>query len=293
MRARVGSVSALQFVVVTGMSGAGRTTALRALEDLQFFCVDNLPPPLIPRLVELLDGRQLERVALGIDVRTGAFLTGATQALDRLKKRGPTEVLFLEAQDADLIRRFSETRRAHPLAASGDVPGAIERERERLAELRAYADIIIDTSSLSVHELRRQLVDHIARDKGRGRMLTRVVSFGFKYGLPVDADLVFDLRFLPNPHFVPDLRPLTGLDSRVASFVLGSEEGAELLSDLTALLGKLLPRYAREGKSYLTIAVGCTGGQHRSVAMAEALGKALSGVGDIAVEHRDRPTETP
>lgn len=283
-------MSEFRFVVVTGMSGAGRSTALRALEDLQFFCVDNLPPPLIGPLTGLLDPSQRNWVGLGVDVRTGTFLAGAVEAIDGLAKLGETEVIFLEAQDGDLIRRFSETRRAHPLAQAGDIPAAIALERERLADLRTRADIIIDTSGMSVHNLRRQLVDAVARGQVRDRMVTRVVSFGFKFGLPVDADLVFDLRFLPNPHFVPELKPLTGLDPAVASFVLDSEEGSELRQDLTALLTKLVPRYAREGKSYLTIAVGCTGGQHRSVAMAEALGKGLSGVAEVVVEHRDRPT---
>lgn len=283
-------MSDFRFVVVTGMSGAGRTTALRALEDLQFFCVDNLPPPLIGPLTRLLDPTQRNWVGLGVDVRTGSFLAGAVEAIDELALLGDTEVIFLEAQDGDLVRRFSETRRAHPLALSGDIPAAIALERERLAELRTRADIIIDTTGMSVHNLRRQLVDTVARGQVRDRMVTRVVSFGFKFGLPVDADLVFDLRFLPNPHFVPELKPLTGLDPAVADFVLGSEEGAELQADLTALLEKLVPRYAREGKAYLTIAVGCTGGQHRSVAMAEALGRALAGTAEVTVEHRDRPT---
>lgn len=284
-------MSEYRFVVVTGMSGAGRSTALRALEDLQFFCVDNLPPPLIGPLTRLLDPGERNWVGLGVDVRTGTFLAGAVEAIDELGRLGQTEVIFLEAQDGDLVRRFSETRRAHPLAHAGDIPSAIAVERERLAELRARADVIIDTSGMSVHTLRRHLVDAVARDQVRDRMVTRVVSFGFKFGVPVDADLVFDLRFLPNPHFVPELKPLTGLDPAVSSFVLDSPEGGELRDDLTALLTKLVPRYAREGKAYLTIAVGCTGGQHRSVAMAVALGAALREVAEVVVEHRDRPTE--
>jgi UPF0042 nucleotide-binding protein len=279
----------LQLVVVTGLSGAGRSTALRVLEDLGHFCVDNIPPALIPQLIELLEkGGELTRVALGLDVRTGGFLEGATHVLDSIIASGHrVELLFLESQDEELLRRFSETRRAHPLAPGGDVLAAIQQERERVAPLRARAGLIIDTTGLSVHDLRRNLVDYIARGGARARMVTRVVSFGFKYGLPVDADLVFDLRYLPNPHFVPDLKPLTGLDEAVSKFVFEAPDARELLTDLTALLRKLLPRYAREGKAYLTICVGCTGGQHRSVAMAEALGAALRGVGDVVVDHRD------
>jgi UPF0042 nucleotide-binding protein len=279
----------LQLVVVTGLSGAGRSTALRVLEDLGHFCVDNIPPALIPQLIELLEkGGELSRVALGLDVRTGGFLEGATDVLDALVAGGHrVELLFLESQDEELLRRFSETRRAHPLAPGGDVLAAIQRERERVAPLRARSGLIIDTTGLNVHDLRRNLVDYIARGGARTRMVTRVVSFGFKYGLPVDADLVFDLRFLPNPHFVRELKPLTGLDEAVSKFVFAVPEARELLNDLTALLRKLLPRYAREGKAYLTICVGCTGGQHRSVAMAEALGAALRGVGEVVVDHRD------
>jgi len=280
---------ALQLVVVTGLSGAGRSTALRVLEDLGHFCVDNIPPALIPQLIELLEkGGELPRVALGIDVRTRGFLEGATHALDAAIAGGHhVELVFLESQDDELVRRFSETRRAHPLAPGGNVLAAIQAERERVAPLRARADLIIDTTRLNVHDLRRSLIDHLARGATRPRMVTRVVSFGYKFGLPVDADLVFDLRYLPNPHFVPALRPFTGLDDAVSRFVFEAPEARELLEDLSGLLGKLLPRYQREGKAYLTIGVGCTGGQHRSVAMAEALAAALRPSGEIVVEHRD------
>jgi UPF0042 nucleotide-binding protein len=280
---------ALQLVVVTGMSGAGRSTALRALEDLGHFCVDNIPPALIPQLIELLEkGGELPRVAIGVDVRTGGFLEGATRVLDGLVAGGHhVELLFLESQDNELVRRFSETRRAHPLAPGGNVLDAIQRERERVAPLRARAGLIIDTTGLSVHDLRRSLVEYIARGGARARMVTRVVSFGYKYGLPVDADLVFDLRYLPNPHFVAALKPLTGLDADVSRFVFEAPESQELLTDLSALMRKLLPRYEREGKAYLTICIGCTGGQHRSVAMAEALAAQLRSLGEVMVEHRD------
>jgi UPF0042 nucleotide-binding protein len=279
---------ALQLVVVTGLSGAGRSTALRALEDLGHFCVDNIPPALIPQLIELLtQGDELTRAAVGIDVRTGGFLEEAGGLFDTLSAGGhAVDLLFLECQDTELVRRFSETRRAHPLALGGNLFDAIQRERERVAPLRARANLIIDTTGLSPHDLRRALVDHVARG-ARSHMVTRVVSFGFKYGVPVDADLVFDLRYLSNPHFVPQLRPKTGLDKEVADFVMAAPEARELLEDLGKLLVKLLPRYAREGKSYLTIALGCTGGRHRSVALAEALAGVLREAGEIVVEHRD------
>lgn len=282
-------VSGLHVVVVTGMSGAGRSTALHVLEDLGFFCVDNLPPTLAPRLVEMVgaDGT-LARVGLGMDVRTGAFLEGASEVLTELEEGGhAVEVLFIDCADGALVRRFSETRRPHPLAPDGGLQAAIARERARLGPLRARARHVIDTTDFNVHDLRAAMVDHVARGGGGRRMTTRVVSFGFKYGIPVDADVVFDLRYLPNPHFVPELRPRTGTDPEVARFVLDTPEARELLDDLVPLLEHVLPRYEREGKAYLTIAVGCTGGRHRSVAMAEELGRRLGDGRDLAVVHRD------
>lgn len=276
------------------MSGAGRSTALRLLEDFGYFCVDNLPPALIPRLVELLAGqREIVRIGLGIDVRTGTFLEGAAETIDALDDgTNQVDLVFLECQDDALVRRFSETRRPHPLAPGGDLLEAIHKERERLAELRARAKIVIDTTGLSVHELRRRLAEYVTRGGAANPMATRVISFGFKFGLPVDADLVFDVRYLPNPHFVQALRPKTGLDSEVASFVLDRDETRDFLADLTGMLRKLLPRYQSEGKAYLTIAIGCTGGQHRSVAIAEALASALRQDGDISVQHRDLPSDS-
>ncbi|HEX6244486.1 MAG TPA: RNase adapter RapZ [Polyangiales bacterium] len=279
----------VQLVIVTGLSGAGRSTALRVLEDLGFYCVDNLPPALAPNLLELLEsGKERVPVGLGIDVRSGVFLEGATRALDELNTRGfPAEVLFLDASDEALVRRFSETRRPHRLAVSGDLLSAIRIERESLASLRTRASRVIDTTRLTVHDLRKQLVEVVSGRPDGIRLTTRIVSFGFKYGLPQDADLVFDLRFLPNPYFVASMRDRTGLDQDVYDYVVtDNAEGQELLVDLQGLLNKLLPRYAAEGKAYLTIAIGCTGGRHRSVAMAEALAKALPDW-HIAVTHRD------
>jgi RNase adapter protein RapZ len=279
----------LYLVVITGMSGAGRSTALKALEDLGYFCVDNLPPALIPRLIELLgDDRQLTHVGLGIDVRTGGFLAGTEQTLDDLTKSGlQAEVIFLDSSDEALIRRFSETRRSHPLEKDGNLLQAIQRERDRLAPLRTRAKHVVDTSCLSVHDLRRNLVGFIARGSRHAQMVTRIVSFGFKYGLPLNADLVFDLRYLPNPYFVAELRNLSGLDPNVAEFVMKAPETEELLQDLESMLDRMLPRYEREGKAYLTVCLGCTGGRHRSVAVAENLAKRLRSKYKVVIEHRD------
>jgi UPF0042 nucleotide-binding protein len=281
-------VDGVVVVVVTGLSGAGRSTALRVLEDLNFYCVDNLPPKLAPLLLELLEsGGEIVDVGLGFDVRSGIFLEGVSEVLDTLSARGiELEVLFLDASDEALVRRFSETRRPHRLAVDGDLLSAIRSERERLAPLRRRATHVIDTTHLSVHDLRRQLVQLVSGKPDGGRLVTRLVSFGFKYGLPQDADLVFDLRFLPNPYFVPELRALSGLETSVAEYVLASPDARELLDDVYTLLAKLLPRYAAEGKSYLTIGIGCTGGRHRSVAMTEALRERL-GDRPVVVAHRD------
>ena len=278
----------LHIVVVTGMSGAGRSSALRVLEDLGYFCVDNLPPALAPQLVTLLEG-ELSRVGFGIDVRTGAFLEGAEEVIGQLQRCGhDTEVIFLDCKDEVLVRRFSATRRPHPLAQGADVLRAIGVERGRLAALRQLARHTIDTTDSSVHDLRRSLIDYVTRGGSRPQMAVRVVSFGFKYGLPVDADLVFDLRFLPNPHFVDELRAKTGLDRDVADYVMATESARELMGDVRSLLEHALPRYRSEGKAYLTIGVGCTGGRHRSVAFAEDLGRWLRSIEQDAVTaHRD------
>ncbi|MEM9187881.1 MAG: RNase adapter RapZ [Myxococcota bacterium] len=278
-------------IVVTGMSGAGRSTAVHVLEDLGFFCVDNLPPSLAPGLIDLLEGpEQPAKIAMGVDVRTGRFLEGAADAMMQLRERGfEVEILFLDAQDAVLVRRYSETRRPHPLAPGGDVLQAIQGERARLSSLRADASHVIDTTRFNVHALRRAIVDLVSKSAIEARMVVRLISFGFKYGIPVDADLVFDLRYLPNPHFVPELRPKTGLDQDVSDYVLSAAPTQELLTDLLPLLRRVLPEYEKEGKAYLTIAVGCTGGKHRSVALAEELGRILGEdrEGPLVVAHRD------
>ena len=279
--------SQTHIVVVTGLSGAGRSTALRVLEDAGFFCVDNLPPALARDLLRLVEGER-DRVGLGIDVRTGSFLKDVEETLDRLIASGHrVEVVFLDCADGVLVRRFSETRRPHALAVDGDLHAAIRGERERLSGLRQRADVTIDTTELNVHDLRRRLIEYVGRDPAGAAMVVRLVSFGFKYGIPTHADLVFDLRFLPNPHFVETLRRKTGLDPEVAAYVMETEETRELLGYLMPFFEHVLPRYAREGKAYLTIAVGCTGGRHRSVALAEELGRRLGETHQVAVSHRD------
>jgi UPF0042 nucleotide-binding protein len=291
-------------VVVSGLSGAGKSQALHALEDLGFFCVDNLPTLLAPQAVALCERGGMGRVALGIDVRVRAFLGEVANVLELLEDSGQRDlhVLFLDASDETLLRRFSETRRPHPLSAEAGASAAsgtagalavldgVRLERDRLAPLRASATRVIDTTNTSVHELRRILVAHFGPASGGApRMVTRVVSFGFKYGTPVDADIVLDVRFLDNPYFVPELRPLTGLDEAVASHVLSAPETQEFMRRARSLLEYLMPRYEREGKSYLTIALGCTGGRHRSVAIADALARdvSLSMGAQIGVVHRD------
>jgi UPF0042 nucleotide-binding protein len=285
-------------VIVTGLSGAGKSQALHALEDLGFFCVDNLPTVLAPQAVALCERGGMTRLALGIDVRVRAFLGEVASVLRLLEADGQrdVQVLFLDASDERLLHRFSESRRPHPLSAESGHEGAlavldgVRIERERLAPLRASATRVIDTTNTSVHELRRIMVAHFGPASGEGpRMVTRIVSFGFKYGTPVDADVVLDVRFLENPYFVPELKPLTGLDEPVAKYVLAAPETQEFLRRTRELLEYVLPKYEREGKSYLTIAIGCTGGRHRSVTVAEALARdlAVSGAAPIAVLHRD------
>jgi UPF0042 nucleotide-binding protein len=287
-------------VVVSGLSGAGKSQALHALEDLGFFCVDNLPTALAPEAVALCERGGMTRVALGIDVRVRAFLGEVGNVLQLLEAGGQRDlhVLFLDANDETLLRRFSETRRPHPLSseAGGAGEGAlavldgVRVERERLAPLRAIATRIIDTTNTSVHDLRRILVAHFGPASGGApRMVTRIVSFGFKYGTPVDADIVLDVRFLDNPYFVPGLKALTGQDEPVARYVLEATETQEFVRRARSLIEYVMPKYEREGKSYLTLAIGCTGGRHRSVVIADALSQQLSASlgAPLAVVHRD------
>ncbi len=281
------------WVIVTGISGSGRTTALRALEDLGFYCVDNLPSRMLPELHDAMVGRgQPQPVAVGIDARAGAFLDDIEGALAGLEARGvDVQLIFLDCADDVLVRRFSETRRRHPLPTpGGTVLDSIRQERELMLAFRERTTLVLDTSELNIHQLKariQRIFETIAPD--RSAMLVSVNSFGFKHGLPRDADYVFDVRFLDNPHFVPELRPLTGRDQTVAAHVLGSESGGRALAAIIGLLDLALPLHDREGRALVNIAVGCTGGQHRSVAVAEALAAHLRSRpgARVSVGHRD------
>jgi UPF0042 nucleotide-binding protein len=287
--------ASITFVVVTGMSGAGKSFAIKCLEDMGFFCVDNLPTTLIPTFADLVVRSQesRHRVALGVDVREGEYLPHLIDAIGELRARDHrVEVLFLEASEEALVRRYHETRRRHPLAGEGQVLDGILAERKALAHLREIADRIIDTSALTVHQFKDLLVTFYGSPRARTGLATSLVSFGFKHGLPIDADLVFDVRFLPNPHFVEALRPLDGRDERVREFIFKHDASRELLRRLEELLAFLLPAYQREGKAYLTVAVGCTGGRHRSVSLVEALRGFLEDQGfPPTVVHRDMDRE--
>jgi UPF0042 nucleotide-binding protein len=268
------------------MSGAGRSTAAKSLEDLGWFVVDNLPPALLPTMLDLADRASLAGVAAIVDVRSRAFSTDLKSAVSSLGARGVApHVLFLEASDSVLVQRFENVRRPHPMQGAGTIIDGITAERELLREIRGDSDIVLDTSSLNVHELRSRMHGYFGGDSVTGLRLN-IVSFGYKYGLPVDADLVADCRFLPNPHWVPELRPLSGLDASVRDYVLGQSAASAFLAAYLAVLEVSLGGFEREGKRYVTLAVGCTGGKHRSVAIAEQLAARLAGR-DVTVSHRD------
>ena len=278
-----------RIVILTGMSGSGKSTAVRALEDVGYRCIDNLPVVLLPQLTGLAELAQPDtRLALVIDAREGEMLRQAPGILARLRSEGHhVELVFFDASDESLVRRYSETRRRHPLASDKSVPTGIARERELLGDLRDLADQVIDTSQLNVHDLKR-LVTARFGETGASLPSLTVISFGYRYGIPPQADLVFDLRFLPNPYFVPELKPLTGEDPRVARYVLERSETQEFLARVVDLAQFLFPRYQREGKAYLTVALGCTGGKHRSVAVAADLARRLGeGRAGIQLQHRD------
>ncbi len=277
-------------VIITGMSGAGRSTAAKALEDMGWFVVDNLPPGLLPTMVDLAarSAGAVSRVAAVVDVRSLAFTTDLDAALGELAGRGtPPRVVFLEAADDTLIRRFDSVRRPHPLQGDGGVSEGIAAERELLRGVRGEADLVVDTSGLNVHELRARMQGFFG-GPGAADLRINVVSFGYKYGLPADADIVADCRFLPNPHWVEDLAPLTGLDAQVRDFVLGQPGAKEFLDAFVEAMRAALAGFEREGKRFLTLAVGCTGGKHRSVAVAEQLAAMLAEAGaEVQVTHRD------
>ena len=282
-----------RFVILSGLSGSGKTHAVRALEDLGYFCIDNLPTLLLPTVAELpmRQDAGLNKMAIVIDVREGNFVKDFPRTFRKLQAMpglSPT-LIFLEASDQELVRRFSETRRPHPLAPDRSATEGIAEERGKLNTIRALADLILDTTNLTVHEL-RDIFMRMSRDTNvRAEMIVNLVSFGFKHGLPVDADLVFDVRCLPNPHFVDKLRDLTGRDAAVVRFMRRNEQTTDFIDRLTSFLRFALPHYVQEGKSYLTVAIGCTGGRHRSVMIAEALKKSLADVRGVRlrVKHRD------
>jgi RNase adapter protein RapZ len=280
-----------ELVIVTGISGAGKASALRAFEDLGFHAVDNLPLELLPEFAALVGkSAEVQRACIVVDVREGSTLDRLPEILIGVRRILPTRVIFLEAQDAVLVRRYSETRRPHPLGRTETVSRSIVEERQLLDPIRNLADTLIDTSTFNVHQLRAHILDRFGHEDQSKQLLVSCLSFGFKNGVPLDADMVFDVRFLPNPHFVPAFRKLTGQDPKVAAFVRKFPQTREFLSKVTELMLYLLPHYVQEGKSYLTVAFGCTGGQHRSVMMAEEMNKRLKKAGyQVKAVHRDMP----
>ena len=285
---------ALDFTIVTGLSGAGRSEAAKCFEDLGYFVVDNLPPALIGKMAELASASgSPARIAIVADVRGGVFFPELSHGLADLKARNiPYRILFLEASDDDLVRRFGSTRRRHPLAAADRVVEGIRKERLMMESLKESADLIVDTTGLSPHDLRDRIRDAFAKERPELGLQVSLISFGYKYGVPRDADLVLDVRFLPNPHWIDDLRPLPGSDNKVRSYVTGQRSYGEFMRRLRALLDVVVPGYAAQGKSYLTIAVGCTGGRHRSVVVATELAAYFTKRGhSAAVDHRDLDRE--
>ena len=286
-----------RFVVLTGLAGSGKSQAIRALEDLGYFCVDNLPVALLPTLADLTlrAGSEIARAAVVVDVREGTMLQEFPRVYQQLKQRRQLNpvLIFLEASERTLVRRFSETRRPHPLAHDRSAIEGIKEEKKALAHIRRMADHVVNTSDMTVHELRHAFTGVAAGRAPGTQLVVTVLSFGFKHGIPVDSDLLFDVRFLPNPHFVPKLRPHTGRDPQVVKYLDKSKTTHEFLTHTLNLLKFLVPQYVAEGKSYLTIGIGCTGGRHRSVAIAEALKKGLSGLKDVRVrvKHRDIANE--
>ena len=280
-----------ELVIVTGISGSGKASALKDFEDLGFHAVDNLPLELLPDFAGLVrKSAEIQKAAIVVDIREGLTLDRFPEILKQVKKLLPTRVVFLDAQDAMLVRRYSETRRPHPLGGSETVSRSIVEERQLLDTVRNIADTLIDTSNFNVHELRAHIQARFGHQDKAQHLLVSCLSFGFKNGVPLDADMVFDVRFLPNPHFVPEFRKLTGLDPKVAAYVRKFPQTREFLDRVTELMLYLLPHYVEEGKSYLTVAFGCTGGQHRSVMMAEEIAKHLKKAGyQVKALHRDMP----
>ena len=282
----------MKFVILTGMSGAGKRTALKMMEDIGFYCVDNLPIPLLEKFVELseLQNAELQKVAVGIDARSGQALDELKNVLDRIKEKGGSyEILFLDSDDSVLVKRYKETRRSHPLAPGERVDKGIALERERLAFLKERADYILDTSQLLTRELKAEIEKIFLKNQDYKNLFITILSFGFKYGIPVDSDLVFDVRFLPNPYYVEGLRAKTGNDKEIQEYVLQFKEAHEFLDKLTDMIDFLIPNYISEGKNQLVISIGCTGGKHRSVTLANELYKRLAKKTEygLKIEHRD------
>lgn len=281
----------LHLVIVTGMSGAGKTVAIQSFEDLGYFTVDNMPPALLPKFLELMrHGQENNKVALVVDMRSRSFFAEIRQVLDDIEAADEIDfnILFLDATDNELVARYKETRRSHPLAADGRVLDGIQLEREWLAPLKNMSQNVIDTTDLTPRHLRKEISDQFAGQEHVSSFRIEVISFGFKYGIPLDADLVFDVRFLPNPYYQLSLRNLTGLDDPVFQFVMNSEESESFYQHLLALLKPILPGYQKEGKSVLTVGIGCTGGQHRSVAFAKRLADDLKDDWTVNLSHRDK-----
>jgi UPF0042 nucleotide-binding protein len=290
-KAKAAKSSKKELVILTGISGSGKASALKTFEDLGYQAVDNLPLELMPEFAGMVEkSKDIQRAAIVVDVREGQALDRLPDIIKRVKRVLPTRVVFLDAQDSVLVRRYSETRRPHPLRRSETVSRSIVEERQMLDSIRNVADTLIDTSRFNVHELRAEIQKRFGREEQSKSLLVSCLSFGFKNGVPLDADMVFDVRFLPNPHFVPEFREKTGLDPKVAGYVTGFPQTGEFLDRVTSLMLYLMPHYVKEGKSYLTVAFGCTGGQHRSVMMAEEMAKRLSKAGfEVKAVHRDMP----
>lgn len=281
----------MRFLILTGLSGAGKTQAVRCLEDIGYYCMDNLPPQLIPKFADICyqtDGK-IDKIAIVVDIRGGKFFDDLFKSLKDLGAMGyQYEIVFLDAEDEVLIKRFKETRRNHPLAANGRIISGIQEERRRLTEVKSKADFIIDTSKLTSRQLREELTKVIGDREDLNRLLINVMSFGFKYGIPIDADLVFDVRFLPNPYYIPELRRLTGNEDHIRHYVMSWEESELFLKKVNDLLEFLIPFYIKEGKAQLVVAIGCTGGMHRSVVIANEIHEYLKKKNNLSiVSHRD------
>jgi UPF0042 nucleotide-binding protein len=275
-------------VIISGVSGSGKSTAMNVLEDLGYYCVDNLPMTLLPKFIELCENSQgdITKIALVVDIREGVFFEGAPEVIKDLKEKGhPIDLIFLDSSDTALVRRYKETRRKHPLSVNGNILEGISRERKMLKELKELSSYSIDTSDFNVHELKELIKNKFDKSRSQ-KLLVNILSFGYKHGHPYDADMVFDVRFLPNPYFVEELKELNGLDDEIVKFVMGREDTNEYVRKLTEFLEFLIPKYEKEGKSYLTIAIGCTGGKHRSVVIAGKLSEHFSHLSPVTI-HRD------